>query len=291
MTPSIVEALTLLEAPVPKRTDDVDDADNETTSTQPNTTESSLESPAVGNPIAHSQIVDLWKKLKSEGESSPSLEQLLCGAIVYIPPRPAKKEPVRLYSHTFAATANCCKTPEYKALMARLRHAEEARSYERMVNPAPNPETFKDRFPTAAYAFAEVNRPSRPEDIDDDEIAHSEVHRQITLIINFLVSIAGVAGTLWIAARWWSTPSRLFLTLGGSILVAIAEVVVYNGYMWRLGQAKKKQEGVKEVKEVIETWVVNQDKETDEKTVLIKEKEDEVPDTMRKRNTEVKVET
>ncbi|KAH6896694.1 endoplasmic reticulum-based factor for assembly of V-ATPase-domain-containing protein [Thelonectria olida] len=272
MTPSIVEAVALFEAPVPRQTDDSDDG---TGSTQPNTTEPSLESPAVGNPIAHGQIVDLWKKAKSGGESSHSLEELLRGAVVYIPPPPAKKEP----------------TPEYKALMARLRRAEEARSYERMVNPLPNPETFQDRFPTAAYAFAEVNRPSRPEDVDDDEITYNDVHRQVTLIINFLVSIAGVAGTLWIAARWWSTPSRLFLTLGGSILVAIAEVVVYNGYMWRMGQAKKKQEGVKEVKQVIETWVVNQDKGMDEKTVLIKEKEDETPDTMRKRKREVKVET
>lgn len=175
--------------------------------------------------------------------------------------------------------------------MARLRRQEEARSYERMLNPLLKPETFQDRFPNAAHAFAEANRPSKPEDIGDDEFSYNEIHRQVTLIINFLVSIAGVAGTLWVAARWWSTPSRLFLTLGGSILVAIAEVAVYNGYMWRMGQARKKQEGMKEVKEVIETWVVNQDDRTDEKTILIKEKEEDAQDTMRKRNTKVKTET
>lgn len=179
--------------------------------------------------------------------------------------------------------------------MARLRREEEARSYERMVNPLPRPETFGDRFPYSAHAFAEVNKPRSAEDIGDEEIAYNEVHRQITLIINFLVSIAGVAGTLWIAARWWSLPSRLFLTMGGSILVAIAEVVVYNGYMWRMGEAKKKQAGVKELKEVVETWVVGKEQEDDkveeERPILLKEKEEDGHDTMRKRRIERSTET
>lgn len=170
--------------------------------------------------------------------------------------------------------------------MARLRRDEEARSYERMVNPQLQTESFSDRFPNSAHGFEEVNRPNAA-DIGDDEVSYNEVHRQVTLILNFLVSIAGVAGTLWIAARWWSTTSRLFLTLGGSILVAIAEVVVYNGYMWRMGEARKKQAGVKELKEVVETWVVGQDENEEEKSVLLKEKED-TPETLRKRRPEQK---
>lgn len=88
----------------------------------------------------------------------------------------------------------------------------------------------------------------------------------------------------------------MFLTLGGSILVAIAEVVVYNGYMWRMGEAKKKQKKVDEkkaeVKEVLETWVVGPgEDEKDEKIILIKEKDDDAQDTVRKRNVEAKTET
>jgi hypothetical protein len=83
------------------------------------------------------------------------------------------------------------------------------------------------------------------------------------LILNFLVSIFGVAATLWVLARWWSTPARLFLTLGGSILVGIAEVGVYSGYIWHLGEAKKKEnkqeKTFKEIKEVVQTWVVGPD--------------------------------
>jgi hypothetical protein len=174
--------------------------------------------------------------------------------------------------------------------MARLRREEEARAYERMINPVPHLETFHNRFPHAASAFAEVNKPTSARDTgDDDDAAMNEVHRQVTLIINFLISIAGVAGTLWIAARWWSLPSRLFLTLGGSILVAIAEVAVYSGYQWRMEEGKKKDRKVREVKEVIESWVVGKDDAQDEKTVLIKEKGVDENDTVRKRRPEQKV--
>lgn len=165
--------------------------------------------------------------------------------------------------------------------MARLRREEEARSYERMINPPAQHETFQDRFPYAAAAFAEVNKPISAADFGDDETDYNEVHRQVTLIINFLVSIVGVAATLWIAARWWSVSSRLFLTLGGSILVAIAEVVVYWGYMWRMEEGKKKDGKVKEVKEVVESWTVG--REGEERAMVLVEKEEDVHEGMRKR--------
>ncbi|KAF5023391.1 hypothetical protein F66182_4548 [Fusarium sp. NRRL 66182] len=219
MTPSIVEALTTVEPP---ETPDIE-ADDDASSPRP-TEDPSLDDPQVGNPIKHGQIVGLWKGLKAQGNSNFTLEQLLHGAFVYIPPPPPKPEP----------------SAEYKALMARLRRQEEARSYERMINPVPHQETFKDRFPHSAAAFAEVNRPTSASDIGEEDIAMEEVHKQITLIINFLVSIAGVAGTLWVTARWWSLPSRLFLTMGGSILVAIAEVAVYSAYMWKMEEGRRK---------------------------------------------------
>lgn len=142
--------------------------------------------------------------------------------------------------------------------MARLRREEEQRQYERMTNPPPQAETFSQQYPRARQtaAFAEVNRPVSKEDLGDDDVTYEDVHRQLMLILNFVVSIAGVALTLWVAARWWSTPARLFLTMGGSIVVGIAEVVVYSGYIWHLGEAKKKENKVREVKEVVGTWVV-----------------------------------
>lgn len=165
--------------------------------------------------------------------------------------------------------------------MARLRREEDARAYERMINPPPPLETFQHRFPNAAQAFAEANRPSSSEDLGDDEVTYNEIHRQVMLIINFLVSIAGVAVTLWIAGRWWSLSSRIFLSLGGSILVAIAEVAVYSSYVWRMGEAKSKQGAVKEIKEVVQTWIVGQG-EGDDKSVLLESK-DEGDEQVRRR--------
>lgn len=153
---------------------------------------------------------------------------------------------------------------EYKALMARLRREEEQRTYERMTNPSSPMETFSQQFPNGAniaQAFAAVNRPAREADIGDDEVTYNDVHRQLMLILNFLASILGVAASLWILARWWSTPARLFLTMGGSILVGIAEVAVYSGYVWHLTEVKKKDKSFKEVKEIVQTWTVGTDDE------------------------------
>ncbi|KAI1016110.1 hypothetical protein LB504_009179 [Fusarium proliferatum] len=253
MTSSILEALSVVEA---TETPQIENhGETEEQKSQPPTKEPTLDDPKLGNPISHGQIVDLWKQLKAQGNFNFTLEQLLRGASVYIPPPPPKPEP----------------SPEYKALMARLRREEEARSYERMINPPPQHETFKDHFPSSAASFAAANRPTSASDLGDDDMAMEEVHKQVTLIINFLVSIAGVAGTLWVTARWWSLPARMFLTMGGSILVAIAEVVVYNAYIWKMDQGRKKHGKVKEVREVVESWVLGTDE--DEKSVLIREKD------------------
>ena len=150
--------------------------------------------------------------------------------------------------------------------MARLRREQEEREYERMTNPLPPTETFAHRHPNGAkmaQAFAAVNRPSQKEDMGDDDITYRDVHRQLMLILNFVASILGVAATLWIVARWWSTPARLFLTMGGSFLVGVAEVAVYSGYVWHLDQAKKKDKTLKEVKKIVQTWTVGPDGEAE----------------------------
>ncbi|KAM7186451.1 Endoplasmic reticulum-based factor for assembly of V-ATPase domain containing protein [Naviculisporaceae sp. PSN 640] len=208
--------------------------------------EPSLDDPNTGDPISHGQIVDLWKLVRDKGDGKYTLEMLLKGSRVYSPPPPPKPEP----------------SDEYKELMARLRREEEQRAYDRMANPLPPMETFTQRFPSArgmAHAFAEANRPTREEDIGDDGVTYNEVHRQLMLILNVLLSVIGVAATLWTLAKWWSTPARLFLAMGGSVLVGVTEVVLYSGYIWHLGDAKKKDKKFKEVKQVVQTWTVGAD--------------------------------
>ncbi|KAI0886575.1 endoplasmic reticulum-based factor for assembly of V-ATPase-domain-containing protein [Annulohypoxylon maeteangense] len=245
MTPSIVEALNKLD----NMNLDVIPLDSENNS---NSKEPSLKDPKLGNPIGHGQIIDIWKYLNNtqNGKGNATrLEELLRGATVYVPAPPPKSEP----------------TDEYKALMARLRYEEEERSYERMLKKGPPRESFARRFPDApmAHSFAEVNRPTKPSDIGDD-IEHGDIQKQITLVINFLLSIFGAGAALWIAARWWSIPARLFLSLGGSIVVAIAEVAVYSAYTWRMAEGEKTLNRKKEVKEIVQTWVIGED-ENDKK--------------------------
>jgi hypothetical protein len=210
--------------------------------------EPSLTDAAVGNPISHSQLIDLSRLLKDNAaETHPDddeqeplpirLDTLLKGSRIYIPPPPAKKEP----------------TSEYKALMARLRREEEARQYSLMLNPPPASETFAQRFPVSPLAY----KNSTAADFDDDELSYEEVHRQIILIINVLISIICVSVFIWVAARHWSPAKRLGLSMGGSGAIAIAEVVVYSGYVRKVREAKATEKKKPEIKKIIESWVID----------------------------------
>lgn len=57
----------------------------------------SLGEPAIGKPISHSQIVNLWKDLRKQDGTKYSLESLLRGSTVYIPPPLPKPEPVSCF--------------------------------------------------------------------------------------------------------------------------------------------------------------------------------------------------
>ena len=143
--------------------------------------------------------------------------------------------------------------------MQCLRREEEAREYERMVNPPRAAETFPQRFPNSRSAKL---FPTSAADVgDDDEVSYNDVNRQMTVIINILVSIIACSVALWIAARHWTTPSRLALSMAGSILIAIAETVVYSGYLRRVRESRAKNKKEVEVKEIIKTWVIGDEKE------------------------------
>lgn len=177
------------------------------------------------------------------------------------------------------ATLTFEQTPQYKALMARLRREEEERSYDRMTNPPPPMESFRQRFPasSAAHAFDSNHYPSAPNDpfAEKDEVEFADVDRQMGLVLNVMISIFACAGAIWVVAKWWSTPARLALSMGGSILVGIAEVVVYSGYVRRVGESKGKEKAVKEIKEVMKTWVIGGDENeaSEKKMTTIKSRE------------------
>ena len=142
--------------------------------------------------------------------------------------------------------------------MKRLRAEEEQRQYDRMINPPPAKETFGQRFPNPGYAFdpaTSIGQAPGAEDADD--VTYADINRQLGLIINVLVSIICCAVAIWIAARRWNVPLRLGMSMSGSGLVAVAEVVIYMGYIRRIKEAKTLEQKKTETKEIVETWVLD----------------------------------
>ncbi|KAG8529365.1 uncharacterized protein KY384_006001 [Bacidia gigantensis] len=219
----------------------------------------------VGQPISHEQTICLAARLREIGgiqeDGSPrdrptySLDQLLRGSRVFVEPPKPKVEPASISPYLSSG---------YKALMACLRQEEESRAYERMINPVRPAETFSQRFPNSHHAHL---FPTSREDIgDSDKVSYDDINRQMALIINIIISIVACSVAIWLAARHWSTPSRLGLSMGGSGIIGIAEVIVYAGYLRRIQDAKAQAKKEVEVKEIIETWVVGgrQEKEQEE---------------------------
>jgi TMEM199 family protein len=89
MTPSIVEGLQTLKLQTLNR-----GALQDQKSLVPQGDEPLLDDAAVGNPVSHSQIVDIWTALRDAGHQGYTLEMLLKGSRVYVPPPPQKPEPV-----------------------------------------------------------------------------------------------------------------------------------------------------------------------------------------------------
>ena len=139
--------------------------------------------------------------------------------------------------------------------MARLRKEEEERAYERLMNPAPAP-SDPDQWYSAAALSSAIPGSASLKVHDYDEVTFADINRQLTLIINVLLSIVACSAALWMVSSNWSAPQRLGLSMAGSIVVGVAEVVVYSGYLRRVQEAKSKAANQVETKEVVETWVI-----------------------------------
>lgn len=213
-----------------------------------------------GSPISHNQLIGLSKLLQQHADtiakdglkSAPiTLSRLLHNTSVYVPPPPPKKQ----------------QTPEYVALMARLRAEQEAQSYERMLHPPPTRETFSQRFPRAPVPFS-IGSTQR---MEEDDVSFEEVHRQIILIINILVSVIAVGIFVWVAARYWTVGKRLGLAMGSALAIAVAEVAVYAGYVRKVAEAKRLEKKKPEIKEIVKSWIVDRGSEAKEVTPLEKD--------------------
>jgi TMEM199 family protein len=94
MTPAIVAAVNEYNDSATPEKSHVEEADVVVDLKEP-----TLESPALGRPISHGQIVDISRRLRSSNSTSSrvqyNLETLLRGSRVYSAPPVPKKEPVK----------------------------------------------------------------------------------------------------------------------------------------------------------------------------------------------------
>lgn len=206
-----------------------------------------LSEPVVGGPVSHAQLIQVARFLRDSDVANSNdfrLDALLKGANIYVPPPKPKPQPVCFHQHVcrkHRMLTQSDQTAEYTALMARLRKEEENRAYERMINP-----------PTSIPEAPRIPQ----KDEEDDDVTYADVNRQLALIINVLVSIIACSVAIWIAARHWSVPQRMALSMFGSTTVAVAEVVIYMGYISRIKEAKQLEREKVETKEVLDTWVI-----------------------------------
>lgn len=84
----------------------------------------------------------------------------------------------------------------------------------------------------------------RPTDRDrewEDEYTVDDLKRHVQVIFNVLLSTFACAGAVWVVASGLELHWRVCAAMVTGIVVAVAEVVVLNGYLSRVGTAKKKE--------------------------------------------------
>ncbi|KAK9330534.1 endoplasmic reticulum-based factor for assembly of V-ATPase-domain-containing protein [Lipomyces starkeyi] len=139
--------------------------------------------------------------------------KLLTSTQIYIPSKPEKKT-----------------DPEYDARMNRLRARLQEQEYQEMIASA---------VPQLSSSFLEP-------------FEKKEIKQQISVIINIMFSVVSVAFAMWTwGGSSLNTGKRLLLSMLAGLVVLVAEVTLYMGYIQRIDDARKKEKRTKEVKEVI----------------------------------------
>ncbi|KAL4906685.1 endoplasmic reticulum-based factor for assembly of V-ATPase-domain-containing protein [Aspergillus multicolor] len=227
-----------------------------------------------GNPISHDQIIRISRYFRerrrskgtdndgavdTDNNTDRSLNTLLRGTKLYIPPPPPKPEP----------------SPEYLALKARLLAAAEADEYTRMLSPpstsSPNPSFNSTNSKLAALHDTHID-PSLEDPNYTDPLTPS-------LVLNIFLSVVITGFSVYwaltsfatpemltykISSVWFSSsgrssgggsgasePVRVLLSLFAALAVGIAEVLIYAIYLGKIESARGKEGRRKERKVVI----------------------------------------
>ncbi|EAZ63142.2 vacuolar H+-ATPase assembly protein [Scheffersomyces stipitis CBS 6054] len=174
--------------------------------------------------ISHVDLINFYKAFKP----TDSLLELLKLTSLQIPNKNEK-------------LSDKPKSREFVKSMEKLRLQEKENEYQRLVNPAPQYSTLYENSAAPDITPA---------------MASKELKNQITTIVNILISVASVAYAIWYwTESSWKLPDsyRILLCLFFALLVLVAEVVVYLGYLNKIEEARKTERSKKEVKKVIRT--------------------------------------
>ena len=133
------------------------------------------------------------------------------------------------------------KTKEFLESMRILRLKAKEQEYQNLITPAPAFTTLYEPDPESKMTIGQ---------------AHKELKTQMTTIVNILISVASVLYAVW----YWTDSSmnikvshRVLISLFFGILVLVAEVVVYLGYLNKVEEARTKERSKKEIKKVIKS--------------------------------------
>lgn len=156
------------------------------------------------------------------------------------------------------------KSPEYIALMDRLRAEASEREYRALL--AERRGGISDRAGTidavGKYAFLEEdsrgNNDNNNNNNNNGRVAKA-VKQQLATVANVAVTVFSVAYAVW---RWAErlnkadTGTRALLSIAAALLVLVAEVVIFGGYVRRVEDARQRERVTPERKAVVDTVVI-----------------------------------
>ena len=122
--------------------------------------------------------------------------------------------------------------------MARLRFEQEQRTYRTLTSHSPN------------------------HSADDTSLDEEQDDIPPSLVVNILVSIICVGGASFYMTRWWNNDGvRVLVSLLVAVVVGVAEVTVYAGYLRKVRESKQKERKIREKKVVMSTEEVSASKD------------------------------
>lgn len=90
----------------------------------------------------------------------------------------------------------------------------------------------------------------------EDEYTYNDLKSHISIIANILLSVLATSAAVWKVASGWEVPERLALAFTSSLVVCVAEVVVFGGYLRRIDESRQaeKKRVQNEEKVVVNVW-------------------------------------